>query len=114
MHSETTFETRGLERVERFRWETAARKTLEVYRSAVLRPSAHSLDQRRRLRVAILNWADSVNQQTVPAKSASYHAVVGTEPLGIRTAWKALNSALHRRLRREIRRLNARPRIRSA
>src|SRR5205085_2804109 len=48
---------RGLKRVEQFRWEETARATVEVYRTAVLRPSGRSLQMRRHLREAILRWA---------------------------------------------------------
>ena len=40
---------RGLKRVEQFRWEQTARATVDVYRSAVFRPSQRSLQARRLL-----------------------------------------------------------------
>ena len=96
---------RGRARVEQFSWERTARETLEVYRSAVFQPSARSLAMRRRLREAILTWSDSVLLQPTSSQS-SYRRVTAMEPLGIRTAWKALNLALHNRLRREMDRIS--------
>jgi glycosyltransferase involved in cell wall biosynthesis len=91
---------RGLERVKEFQWEKTARATLEVYRSAVLRPSARSLDARRRLRDVILRWADK------PANE--------TSQMGIRNAWRALNVAVQRRVKNEVRRIRPQTGRRSA
>ncbi len=96
---------RSLRRVEHFRWEKTAKETYEVYRSAVLQPSARSLSMRRRLREAILSWSEPLAEPQETGNLVSYHPVVVSEPLGVRTAWNALNSAVQRRIRREMRRL---------
>ena len=88
--------------VEHFRWEKTAKETYEVYRSAVLQPSARSLSMRRRLREAILSWSEPLAEPQETGNLVSYHPVVVSEPLGVRTAWNALNSAVQRRIRREI------------
>jgi glycosyltransferase involved in cell wall biosynthesis len=105
---------RGLKRVRLFTWEATAIRTVEVYRATVLRPSARALGMRRRLREAILSWGDSVNQRSGSPDGVSHHPVVGTEQPGIRTAWKALNGAVGRRIRREVTRLHLRSVGRSA
>ena len=69
------FRARGLKRVEQFRWEETARRTCDVYRSAVLRPSDRSLLMRRHLREAILQWGGPLPQLAAPA--------VSPEPMGI-------------------------------
>jgi hypothetical protein len=96
---------RGRLRVAQFNWGRTASRTCEVYRSAVMQPSDRSLGMRRRLREAILNWSNPVWHEA-SAELAYYHPTVEAHPPGIRTAWKALNLAVHRRLRREIRRVN--------
>jgi hypothetical protein len=83
---------RGLCRIQQFTWERTARATYEVYRSAVLRPSSRSLQMRRLLNDCIMSWSDPVGIRTA-------------ESMGIRTAWKALNFCLQRRIRREMKRL---------
>lgn len=104
----------GKERVGQFCWGRTASRTLEVYRSAVLQPSARSLAMRRRLREAILNWSDPMPQIPASSETAYYHPFVEAHPVGIRTAWKALNLAVHRRLRQEMGRVNRVSRRRSA
>jgi len=99
---------RGLERVEQFRWERTARKTYDVYRSAVLHPSARSLEMRRWLREAILCWSEPLPQHMANMRSISHHPVAGSEPLGIRDSWRSLNFAVQRRVRREMKRLKPR------
>jgi glycosyltransferase involved in cell wall biosynthesis len=49
---------RGLKRAEQFRWEKTADAVVEVYRSAVLRPTERSLHARRMLREGILHWSE--------------------------------------------------------
>ena len=97
---------RGLERVAAFRWEETARATVEVYRSAVFRPSPRSLQMRRMLR-------DSIGLLSEPRATEawleSYHdwdLVKMTHPLGIRNALRALNTSLQARFQRELRRLH--------
>jgi hypothetical protein len=86
--------SRGLRHAEQFRWENTARATFEVYRQAVLRPSERALRSRRLLQGAILRWA-------APAP-AGHAGAFG--PIGIREAWRELDSAIQARLRRELRR----------
>ena len=73
---------RSLRRVEHFRWEKTAKETYEVYRSAVLQPSARSLSMRRRLREAILSWSEPLAEPQETGNLVSYHPVVVSEPLG--------------------------------
>ena len=73
---------RGRKRVVAFRWEKTALATVEVYRSAVFRPSRRSLQARRLLRDAIVHWSDQ-------------------RRIGIKNAVEALNVSLHSRLRRD-------------
>jgi glycosyltransferase involved in cell wall biosynthesis len=49
---------RGVKRAEQFRWEKTALAVVEVYRSAVLRPTERSLHARRMLREGILHWSE--------------------------------------------------------
>jgi hypothetical protein len=84
---------RGSRWVEQFTWEKTARATYQVYRSAVLRPSARSLHMRRLLRDAILQWSGTL----------SSHQPVA--PMGILNACNALNLAVQRRLRNDLKRL---------
>jgi glycosyltransferase involved in cell wall biosynthesis len=95
------FRARGLKRVEDFRWEETARRTSDVYRSAVLRPSERSLRMRAHLRDAILLWGGSLPELTASA--------LWSESMGIRNAWKVLSSALYARLGRELRRFLSQP-----
>lgn len=88
---------RGLARAEYLTWHRTARATLEVYRSVLLQPIDRSLQMRRALRDVIVHWADA--NASVPLSGAIL------EPASIRHACKALNRAVHRRLRRELRRL---------
>ncbi len=94
------YRARGLRRVEQFRWEETARRTFDVYRSAVLRPSDRSLQMRRHLRDAILHWGGFAPQPARPPATP--------EPMGIRNSWSALNSALSARLGRELGRFRSR------
>ncbi len=96
---------RGLRRIQQFTWERTARATFEVYRSAVLRPTSRSLQMRRLLSDSILSWSEPLAEPQETGNLVSYHPVVVSEPVGIRTAWKALNFALQRRIRREMKRL---------
>jgi alpha-1,3-rhamnosyl/mannosyltransferase len=105
---------RGQERVAHFTWGRTASRTLEVYRSAVMQPSARSLAMRRRLREAILSWSEPLTEPRESSNVVSYHPVVVSEPLGVRIALKALNSAVQRRIRREMGRLYPATQRRSA
>ena len=97
---------RGLDRVAQFRWERTARAVLEVYRSAVLRPSERSLQMRRLLRDAILHWSEPHDLNVPqPVEPPQPDEPPPPEPVGIRNALTALNEAVHRRLRREVRRI---------
>ena len=100
---------RGLARVEQFRWEQTARAAVEVYRSAVLHPSERSLQMRRLLRDATVYWSEPqyvfVPQQPEPQPEPQPEVPPIPEPLGIRNALTALNEAVHRRLRREVSRI---------
>ena len=100
---------RGLERVKEFQWEKTAKATLEVYRLAVLRPSARSLDARRRLRDAILRWADPPHGHAEAAEGQACQPVNDMSQMGIRTALRALNVAVQRRVKNEVRRITPRP-----
>jgi len=94
---------RGLKRARDFRWQQVAHEVLDVYRSAVLSPSSRSLHMRRMLREAILRWAEPSSAGAL--QNGRLDDPLGrTEPLGVRNAWKALNVAVHTRLRRELRR----------
>jgi glycosyltransferase involved in cell wall biosynthesis len=130
--------SRGLDRVQQFRWEDTARDTVDAYRSAILHPSERSLQMRRLLRDAIIHWSEPRHpQHPVVSYSDSVNRLmqgggrhgeggesrvsfnesvdrVTQEPLGIRNALSALNISLHRRLRREMRRFQPGSRQRSA
>jgi len=94
---------RGLDRVEQFRWERTARETLEVYRSAVFRPSERSLLARRLLHDPIIHWSD--DQPRADWLAAYERITAGLPPsIGIRNACRSLQVALRTRLRRELRR----------
>ena len=69
---------RGQESVGQFCWGRTARRTVEVYRSAVLQPSARSLAMRRRLREAILCWSEPLPQHMANMPSFSHHPVAGS------------------------------------
>jgi glycosyltransferase involved in cell wall biosynthesis len=49
---------KGRRRIEDLHWRATARATFEVYRKAVLRPSARSLQMRRALNEAIVLWSE--------------------------------------------------------
>ena len=105
---------RGQERVGQFCWGRTASRTVEVYRSAVLQPSARSLAMRRRLREAILCWSEPLPQHMANMPSFSHHPVAGSAPLGIRDSWRSLNFAVQRRVRRAMKRLKPVNRRKSA
>lgn len=96
---------RGLQHVDKFRWESTARATVDVYRSAVLRPSERALRARRLLRDAILRWAEADAGPCPAVGSEEWFEAIDGGSIGIRNAWKALNCAISARLKREIRRL---------
>jgi glycosyltransferase involved in cell wall biosynthesis len=89
----------GLRRVEQFTWEKTALSTLEVYRSAVLRPAERSLQMRRLLRDAVIHWSQPASPAPPPV------VIAEPEPMGIWNSCKALNLAMHRRMQRELKRL---------
>jgi glycosyltransferase involved in cell wall biosynthesis len=97
---------KGLERVEQFRWEQTAQATFQAYCSAVLRPTERSLQMRRLLREAILSWSQAPSAR--PLDLEENEAMANGETMGVRNAWNALNTALQRRVRREVRRLRIR------
>jgi glycosyltransferase involved in cell wall biosynthesis len=90
-------------RVRELQWKTTARKTLDVYRSAVLRPSERSLRMRRLLRDAIVHWSGNH-----ALRGSTFASGTGSSDLpasiGIRQAYRALDVAVRTRLSREIRR----------
>jgi glycosyltransferase involved in cell wall biosynthesis len=83
---------RGLLHIEQFTWDRTAQATLQVYRSAVLQPSSRALRMRRMFIDIINSWSDFSELQG---------------PLGILDACGALNTALRRRLGRELKRIPA-------
>ncbi len=85
---------KGIERAQNFRWEKTARATYDVYRSTVLCPSERSLRMRRLLHDVIINWSE---------KSRRHGG--GDSALGIRDAYRSLETAVRTRVRRELRRL---------
>jgi len=95
---------RGRKHVEEFRWDKTARATVEVYRSAVLRPAERSLHTRYLLRDAIIDWSEPGLPDPWLATFEEMDRVMMMDPVGIRNALKALNVSLHARLRRELRR----------
>jgi len=100
--------TAGLKRVEQFRWEHTARATLEVYRSTVFQPSQRSLQMRRLLRDTIIRWSLPGSLSLSGGESGSPAGAVPPQSIGIQNAWRALNVAVHTRLRRELRRFERR------
>jgi GT2 family glycosyltransferase len=96
---------RGLERAKQFTRERTARATVELYRSTILQPSHRSLEMRRMFREAIIHWSRQERSAAPLTEPGSHHAPAMAEPLGIRNAYRALNLAVHRRLRRELNRL---------
>jgi glycosyltransferase involved in cell wall biosynthesis len=103
--------SRGLRRARDFRWESTARATLEVYRATVRNPSDRSLQMRRLLTDAIFRWASDPARAVaneiavIPAPVPLPELPELPEPIGIKNALKALNSAISARLKREIQRL---------
>jgi hypothetical protein len=57
---------------------------------------------------AIIHWSRQEAPGERLGKEGTHHAWTDAEPLGIRNACRALNLAVHRRLRRELERM---PRI---
>jgi glycosyltransferase involved in cell wall biosynthesis len=106
--------TRGLAHVEKFRWESSARATLDAYRSAVLRPSERSLRMRRLLRDAILDWSASHAALPHIGQVGTLDAIAAGRSIGIRNACDALGAALRARLGKELRRLGPYPKRRVA
>ena len=92
---------RGMKRVEQFHWEQTARATVEVYRSAVLRPSQRSLRARRLLQGAIVRWSQPRAATELLDSYDESDLFVMTQPIGIKNALKVLNLSLHSRLRRD-------------
>jgi hypothetical protein len=80
----------------------AADALFRVFRSAVLNPPERSLQARRMLRDAILSWSSPSGR---PLRVDPAHTVPDPSTIGVRQAWKALSTALERRLARELRRL---------
>ena len=87
--------------------EKTARATLDVYRSAVLQPPSRSLGMPGFLREAILNWAVTCPSAGESLPYAQALPTVPPEEVGIINACRALNMAVHRRLRRELDRIHA-------
>ncbi len=92
---------RGKQRLERFRWDQTARATVEVYRSAVFRPSQRSMQARRLLRDAIVRWAEPRAAAEWLDSYNDSDLFMMTHPIGIKNALKVLNVSLHSRLRRD-------------
>jgi hypothetical protein len=103
---------RGRRRIETLHWQATARATYEVYRKAVLNPSARSLQARRSLQAAITLWAEPVRtivlteRIPVPVEPETPEH----EEVGIINACYYLNAAVRKRLRRELGRLTGRDR----
>jgi len=110
---------RGRRRIRDLQWRETARRTFEVYRKAVLNPSERSLQMRRSLSGAISHWANvdgpfAASKPTpppAPAPAASpvpppapriEPAAREPEPMGVINACRALQSALKRRIRRDL------------
>ena len=87
---------KGYTRVRNFHWEKTARETLAVYRSVVSAPSERSLRMRRLLRDVIVDWSETSSRQAGDGIGQS---------LGIRDAYRALETAVFTRFRRDFRRL---------
>ncbi len=92
---------RGRRRAEQFRWENTARATVDAYRATILNPSQRSLQVRSHLQNTLMCWGEPIFQAGGPAIPEP-PAPPPPEPLGILNAWRALNFAVHRRLRREL------------
>jgi hypothetical protein len=96
--------SQGLLRAQNFQWAHSARATIDVYRSTIRRPSERSLQMRRLLRDAIFRWA--ANPVHFHGNSLPESIVwIDEHSIGIKNAWKALNSAISARLKRELKRL---------
>ena len=92
---------RGTKRIEQFRWDQTARATVEVYRSAVFRPSQRSLQARRLLRDAIVRWSEPRAAAEWLDSYDDSDLFMMNQPIGIKNALRALNVSLHSRLRRD-------------
>ena len=106
--------SRGLDRVQQFRWEDTARATFEAYRSTVLHPSERSLQMRRLLRDAIIHWSEPRHRHPRQDSFPNIDDRETREPLGIRNSLRALNTSVHKRLMREMKRFQPASRQRSA
>ncbi len=73
-----------------------------VYKSAVLNPGERSLQARRLYREAILGWSSPPGRRVRIDRA---EAMPDRHTAGVRDAWKALRSALKRRVKREMHRL---------
>ena len=102
---EITVALGGVDRVEANCPEISAQSTFEVYRSAVLRPRASALDTRRMLGEAILRWSRPASDALLSPLFLD-DSLPHDQPVGVRTAWKALNAAFQRRAGREMRRFH--------
>jgi glycosyltransferase involved in cell wall biosynthesis len=87
---------KGYARAKLFHWEKTARETFAVYKSAVLSPSERSLRMRRLLRDVIIDWSEK-NSRNVGEFTG--------QSLGIRDAYRALETAVRNRLRKGLSRL---------
>ncbi len=94
----------GQRRVEQFTWGQTALRTLEVYRQAVLQPSPRSIAMRRQLWEGLLSWAEHVSPSRQEREEESVFLDLQSQPFGIRTAWQELHGAVHRRVKREVKR----------
>ena len=86
--------------------ERMAESTFAVYRRAVLRPTERSLQMRRLMREAILSWSRPSSRQTLLREEQKVRA--DGQAMGVRAAWNSLNSAIGRRVGREVRRFHSR------
>jgi hypothetical protein len=94
----------GRIRVDELRWQTTARKTLDVYRAAIHHPTERSLRMRRLLNHSIVHW--SGNHWLRPSATGSVNGAAASPPaLGIKESCRALNAALRAKVAREIRRI---------
>ena len=98
---------KGRSRVEELGWEQTARKTLEVYRATILRPSQRSLLMRRLLGDAIVHWSGNCSLRSTASGSGN-GAAERPASIGVRQAYRGRGAhKVHARIRR-IRRITAR------
>ena len=103
----------GAGKVAEYSWSETARKTVETYQTTILEPSQRSLALRRQLREAIRNWsahaihAPILQASTIPdtSRRSTLPDPDHQELPGIRSAWRDLSGAVHRRIRREAKRI---------